>query len=83
MANIALKKVTIGNPLFNLGMWEELEMYDNISTDEELATFYHAMLQVADQREKNGEAHSVLRSFVYSMIAFSTGRSFNVNQLFI
>lgn len=83
MANIILKKVQVGNPLFNLGMFEELAAYDNIKTDEELADFYHILLQVADELEKRGEAHSALRGFTYSMISFSTGRSFNINQLFI
>lgn len=82
MANL-LKKITIGNPLFNLGFYEELAAYDSASTDEELATIYHALLDLADKRQNLGQSHTVLRESVYSMIAFSTGRSFNVNQLFI
>lgn len=80
MANI-LKKVTVGNPLYNLGMLEEAEVYHHLTTDEELARFYHHLLHIADAKEKAGESHELLRAFTYSMIAFSTGWNFNERML--
>lgn len=77
-----LKKVTIGNPLYNYELFDELELYDSCQTDEELAEMYHDLLDLADHFEKTGQPHTVLRESIYSMIAFSTGYSFNVNMLF-
>ena len=71
-----LKKVEIGNPLGYLSMWKELEEYNNCQSDEEIATFYHKMLDKADK-----ENRQMLRDLIFSMISFSTRVSFNPQML--
>ena len=75
MANV-LKKVTVGNPLYNLGIRKELKRYDKAQTDEEIADFYHFILNKYGHRP-------MVRRFVYAMIDFSTNREnpFNPESL--
>lgn len=65
-----LKKIEVGNPLYNLGLHKLLDEHDATQTDEELATFYHRLLSVT-------EGSSLATSFAYAMISFSTGIDFN------
>lgn len=76
MANL-LKKVTIGNPLFNLGLIEELVAYENAKTDEELVNVYHQLL---DKSEKLN-AGNPLEQLTYAMIGFSTNLDINAINL--
>ena len=71
MTNV-LKKITIGNPLANFHLWDDLEEHNKIKTPEELANFYHKMLT------KHKDRPLVCR-FLYGMIGFSV--SSNVNSL--
>jgi len=66
MTNV-LKKITIGNPLINFEMFDELDEYESLKTDSEIADFYHKMLNAI-----NGKS-SLLESFLWEMINFSTG----------
>ena len=81
MPNI-LKKVEVGNMLYNLEMMEELEMYESAQTDEDLAKAYHHLIDLANQNELEGKPHTLLRNAVYSMIAFSSGHHINIQTLF-
>lgn len=65
------------NPLINFEMWKELDQYNSIRTDEELAAFYHKLLD-------RFEDESQLRiSFTYAMIEFSVGGRIINPQLLI
>lgn len=61
-----MKKIKFGNPLQNLMLHKEMDHYDSIKTDSELAKFYHAML---DKAETDGSL--LLKSIINSMISFS------------
>jgi hypothetical protein len=65
MTNV-LKKITIGNPLINLGLNNEAEIYEELSSDEEIANFYHRLLDNCPSER------TTLESFIYAMIFFST-----------
>ncbi|TXK78718.1 hypothetical protein [Mesonia sp. K4-1] len=69
MTNV-LKKITIGNPLFNLEMTKELKAYNEAKSDEEIANIYHNLLNQSENKK-----NEVLRNFTFAMIAFSTGRN--------
>ena len=71
MANL-MKKIQIGNPLINLGLFKLYDEHEQIKTDEELANFYHKLLNACEGSE-------VATSMTYAMIAFSTG--LNINPL--
>lgn len=70
-----LKKISIGNPLINFQMWEELDEYEKITTDEELAAFHHKLLNNCP------EERTTLIGFIYAMIAYSTGVNINPQVL--
>ena len=73
-----LKKIEIGNPLYNLGLFALLEQYNKCQTDEDLINFYHKFLDCID----SGSNYSkVAIGVAYAMIAFSTGM--DVNPLFL
>lgn len=69
-----LKKIEVGNPLYNLGLHKLLDEHDATQTDEELATFYHKLLSAT-------EGSSIATSFTYAMISFSTGINYNIEIL--
>lgn len=75
MSNL-LKKITIGNPLINFGMREDYEAYQKIKTAEELAAFYHRMLDETENRP-------LVQQSIYAMITFSTGVNINADQLIL
>ena len=75
MSNV-LKKITIGNPLINFRKQEEYKKYQSIQTDEELAAFYHKLLDECKDEQTTYE------SFLFAMIGYSTGVNINANQLF-
>lgn len=75
MAN-NLKKIEVGNPLYNLEMWDWLDAYDLAQDDEQLARVLHNLLDEAEKQNR-----PVLRSAVFSMITFSTGMSINPYML--
>lgn len=66
MVTNVLKKIEIGNPLYNLGLHKLLDEYEATKTDEELAAFHHKLLSAV-------EGSSLATRFAYAMIAFSTG----------
>lgn len=61
-----LKKIEVGNPLYNLGLYKLLDEHNATSTDEGLAKFYHRLLGCVEGSE-------VATKMTYAMIAFSTG----------
>lgn len=61
-----MKKLTVGNPLANFHLWDDLAEYDSIQTDEELAAFYHKMLS-------KYEKFPLRIRFLFAMIGFSIG----------
>lgn len=71
-----LKKVQIGNPLINFGLHNEAQIYDLIQNDEQLATFYHKMLDMSEDRP-------LVEQTIYAMIGFSTGVNINAKQLIL
>lgn len=73
-----LKKVEFGNPLIYLGMFDLVEQYNRIKTDEELATFYHHLLDIAELR--NSE---LFTGMIYAMITYSTGKNINAQILIL
>lgn len=75
MANL-LKKIQIGNPLINLGLMNLYDQHELAKTDEELAAFYHHMLDSV-------EGSKVAESFAYSMISYSTGVNINPIMLLL
>lgn len=79
MANL-LKKIEVGNPLINLEMWELYKEHQAIKTDEELANFYHKLLDIQEVFYMCNRRNPVFEAFIYNMIAFSTG--VDVNPIF-
>lgn len=73
-----LKKVTFGNPLIYLGMHDLVEKHDAITTDDELAAFYHRLLNIAELRNSD-----LFTGMVYAMITFSTGKNINPQMLIL
>ncbi len=65
MTNI-LKKIEAGNPLANFGLWDDLAEYEACQTDEQLADFYHNLLNKYWSRK-------LLVRFIYAMIGHSAG----------
>ena len=82
MANV-LKKIEINNPLSLLGMHLEQEIYDSLGNDEELAAFYHKLLDDLDEEIENGKEIPLKQSFLYGMIGFSTGKNINAQMLLL
>ncbi len=60
-----MKKVTGANPLANFKLWEDLKEYNQIQTDEELAAFYHKMLNKYEGKRP------LVCSFIMAMISYS------------
>ena len=75
MANL-LKKIQIGNPLINLGLMDLYDKHELAKTDEEIASFYHHLLDSVEGSE-------VAEAFTYSMISFSTGVNINPIMLLL
>lgn len=75
-----LKKIEVGNPLINLEMWNLYEEHELIKTDEDLANFYHMLLDVQDVLHMCNRKMPVFESAVYKMIDYSSGT--DVNPLF-
>lgn len=71
-----LKKIHSSNPLLNIGRIDDLQTYNRINSDEELAAFYHYLLDVAE-RENN----MLLEKFTHAMITHATSISFNPEML--
>ncbi len=71
-----LKKVKLGNPLQNFGLIDELKIYNSLQTDEELASFYHYLLDLAEKR-KSG----LFERLIYAMISYSTSKNINPQRL--
>ena len=69
-----LKKITFGNPLVNFHLWDDLEKYEAVKTDEELVSLYNELLNKYEFRP-------LVCSAIYAMITFSTGKSFNPSIL--
>lgn len=69
-----LKKIEVGNPLYNLGLYKLLDEYEDTKTDEELAAFFHKLLSAV-------EGSQVAEKFTYAMIAFATGKEVNEKLL--
>ena len=59
-----LKKLQTGNPLENFHLWDDLNTYNAIQTDEDLVNFYHEMLS------KHNHRPLVVR-FIWEMINYS------------
>ena len=59
-----LKKIEEGNPLANFHLWDDLDAYNAIQTDEELVNFHHELLTKYDHRPL------VIR-FIWQMINYS------------
>lgn len=59
-----LRKITVGNPLANFHLWDDIERYEAIQTDEEIANFYQEMLSKYEHRKM------VIR-FIWDMIHYS------------
>ena len=53
MANV-LKKIVIASPLPLLGLHTEQEIYNSLQSDEEIAAFYHKLLDVRKLKKKQG-----------------------------
>lgn len=73
MTNL-VKKIQVGNPLFNLGLTKLLEEYESAKTDEEIVTCYNRILTCV-------EGSTIAEALVYDMIAFSTG--IDVNPVYL
>ena len=69
------------HPLLMLGMHEEYKQFMACNSHEELTSFFHKLIDIADQKEKNGKNHQLLRSFTYALIDHYTGQNINTNQL--
>lgn len=67
MANV-LKKIEVGNPLINLGLMALYDLHQKVVTDDQLAKFYHLMLDAT-------EGSSLATSFAYAMLSYSTGEN--------
>lgn len=73
MSNV-LRKIQVGNPLYNLELTEDAEAYDNCETDEQLTNWFHTML------EKH-QGRTMVEAFVNAMIAYATGKRIYPEQL--
>lgn len=71
MANI-LRRCEYCNPLANLDLLDDLKDHNSCKTDEELAWFYHRMLDKAEE-----ENRPIISHIIFQLIMFST--DFNVN----
>lgn len=69
-----LKKIEVGNPLINLEMWNLYSEHEALKTDEQLASFYHKLLDILEVFHMCNRKNPLFESFIYSMIAFSTGQ---------
>ena len=67
MTNV-LKKITVGNPLANFHLWNELDEYESITTDEQLAAFYHKILNKYEDKP-------LICRFIFAMISYSIGHN--------
>lgn len=59
-----LKKLQTGNPLANFHLWDDLDTYNAIQTDEELVNFHHELLSKYEHRP-------MLINFIWEMINYS------------
>lgn len=75
-----LKKMEVGNPLVNLEMWELYKEHEAITNDEQLADFFHKLLNIIEVFYMCNRKNPVFEAFVYSMIAYST--SMDVNPVY-
>ncbi|WP_142783394.1 hypothetical protein [Changchengzhania lutea] len=69
MSNL-LKKIEVGNPLINLGLFNLYDAHQETKTDEDLANFYHHLLSCVEGSE-------VAEKITYAMISYSTGMDVN------
>ena len=71
-----LKKVSIGNPLYNFNLHSEIKEYEKIKTDDQLVSFFHKMWTRFEDRK-------VITNVVTMMMSFSVGSDINqqVNKL--
>jgi len=72
-----LKKIEVGNPLINLEMWNLYEQHEIVQTDEQLADFYHMLLDVQDVLYMLNRRMPVFENQTYKMIDFSSHRDEN------
>ncbi|MAM17583.1 MAG: hypothetical protein CME35_01275 [Gramella sp.] len=82
MANV-LKKIVIASPLPLLGLHTEQEIYNSLQSDEEIAAFYHKLLDVQEAEEKAGFEKPLKKSMIHAMIAASTGKNINAQMLLL
>lgn len=66
MTNV-LKKLRI-NPLGQFHLWDEVEEYEGLRSDEELATYFHRMLT-------KFEGRPLVCRFLFAMVGFSTNKN--------
>jgi hypothetical protein len=59
-----LRKITVGNPLSNFHLWDDIERYEALQTDEEIAAFYQEMLSKYENRP-------MVSRFIFDMINYS------------
>ena len=76
MANL-VKKIEVGNPLINLELWKLYKEHQLIQTDEDLANFYHKLLDIQEVFYMCNRKNQLFEDFTYSMIAFSTSQDEN------
>ncbi|MBD0822609.1 hypothetical protein [Aestuariibaculum marinum] len=68
-ANV-LKKIEVGNPLINLGLFNLYDKHQEAKNDEQLANFYHHLLDSVEGSE-------IAEQLTFAMIAYSTGIDIN------
>ena len=73
MVNV-LKKLTVGNPLINLHLWDDLDTYEAIKSDSELVNWFHSMLDRYSHRP-------LVCSFINAMINHATGHKVEPEKL--
>jgi hypothetical protein len=66
MANL-LKKIEVGNPLINFGLYHSYDLYMKIDNDESHVKFLHDVLNNV------GEDRAMVRSFIYVMMSHAIG----------
>lgn len=59
-----LKKLQTGNPLANFHLWDDLDKYNSINSDEELVSFLNHLLTKYEHRP-------LVLTFVWQMINYS------------
>lgn len=69
-----MKKMTVGNPLVNLHLWDDLDEYERIDSDESLANWFHKMLNKYSNR-------TLVCSFIQAMIVHATDHKVNIETL--